>query len=122
MTAICRTTRSFSRMFTAENVSKLSAQSPAWRRNALPAATWPRAAVRLRASPAKTSGGNEAICLRARSTATSSGHGGCCSARRSRHVEGVHGSVTEDQLKHPVGLSPFGFTLVERRHGDLKQA
>ena len=56
-TAICRMTCSFSRMFTAEKVSKLSAQSPAWSRKALPAATWPSDAVRLRASPANTSGG-----------------------------------------------------------------
>jgi hypothetical protein len=50
-------TCSFSRMLTAEKVSKLSAQSPAWRRKARPSATRPRAAVRLRASPANTSGG-----------------------------------------------------------------
>ena len=35
-------TRSFSRMLTAEKSSKLSAQSPACSRKALPAATWPR--------------------------------------------------------------------------------
>ena len=34
-------TRSFSRMLSAENSSKLSAQSPACSRKALPAATWP---------------------------------------------------------------------------------
>ena len=56
-TAICRMTWSFSRMLTAEKSSKLSAQSPAWRRKALPAATRAREACRARASPAKTSGG-----------------------------------------------------------------
>ena len=45
-------------MPSAEKASKDSAQSPAWSRNARPSATWPRAAVRLRASPANTSGGS----------------------------------------------------------------
>ncbi len=56
-TAIWRMTRSFSRMLLAENSSKLSAQSPAWRRKALPAATWASDCCRDRASPANTSGG-----------------------------------------------------------------
>jgi hypothetical protein len=60
-------TRSFSRMLTAENSSKLSAQSPAWSKKALPAATWPSDACSERASPANTSGGIAPICFRARS-------------------------------------------------------
>src|SRR3546814_4202743 len=39
-TAICKMTRSFSRMLSAEKSSNDSAQSPACSRNALPAATW----------------------------------------------------------------------------------
>ena len=50
-------TRSFSRMLSAENSSNDSAQSPAWRRNALPAATSGSDACSDRASPANTSGG-----------------------------------------------------------------
>ncbi len=56
-TDICRMTRNFSRMLLALNSSKLSAQSPACSRKALPAATWPREACSERASPANTSGG-----------------------------------------------------------------
>ena len=56
-TAICRMTRSFSRMLSAENSSNDSAQSPAWSRNALPAATWASEDCSERASPANTSGG-----------------------------------------------------------------
>ena len=56
-TAIWRMTRSFSRMLSAENSSKDSAQSPAWSRNALPAATWASEDCSERASPANTSGG-----------------------------------------------------------------
>jgi hypothetical protein len=50
-------TRNFSRMLTAENSSKLSAQSPACNRNALPAATCASDACNERASPANTNGG-----------------------------------------------------------------
>ena len=64
-TAICRMTRSFSRMLSAENSSKLSAQSPAWSRKASPAATWASDACSERASPANTSGGKPASVLRA---------------------------------------------------------
>ena len=55
--AICRITRNFSRMLLAEKSSKLSAQSPAWSRKALPAATWASPFWSDRASPANTSGG-----------------------------------------------------------------
>ena len=50
-----------SRMLLGWNSAKLSAQSPPWSRNALPAATSARSAVSARASPAKTSGGKRAI-------------------------------------------------------------
>jgi len=56
-TAICSSTRKVSRMLSARNSAKLSAQSPPWSRKALPSATSPSASVSRRASPAKTSGG-----------------------------------------------------------------
>src|SRR5581483_12354349 len=81
----------------AEKSAKDSAQSPAWRRNALPAATSASPVRRLRASPANTSGGREANCFRARSRAASSGQSGCCAAGRSRQEEGVQLPVSTDQ-------------------------
>ena len=55
--AMLRKTQNVSRMLLALNSAKLSAQSPPCSRNALPSATSREAWVRLRASPAKTSGG-----------------------------------------------------------------
>ncbi len=60
-TAICSSTRKVSRMLSAPNSAKLSAQSPPWSRKARPSATSASRAVSARASPAKTSGGYEAI-------------------------------------------------------------
>jgi hypothetical protein len=57
-TAICNRTRKVSRMLSALNSAKLSAQSPPWSKKPRPSATSPKVAVRRRASPAKTSGGN----------------------------------------------------------------
>ena len=54
--AICRMTRSLSRMALAEK-SNDSAQSPAWRSTARPSATAASDCDSARASPAKTSGG-----------------------------------------------------------------
>jgi len=56
-TDICSSTRNVSRMLLAEKSTKLSAQSPPCSRKASPAATLASAALSLRASPAKTSGG-----------------------------------------------------------------
>ena len=56
-TAIWSTTRKVSRMLSGWNSAKLSAQSPPWSRKESPAATLASARFRLRASPAKTSGG-----------------------------------------------------------------
>ena len=67
---------------------KLSAQSPAWSRNARPSQTVANAAVSERASPAKTSGGIAFSSVRAASAAVSSGHAGWCPAVRARHEEG----------------------------------
>ena len=64
--AIWRMTRSFSRMLSAEKSSKLSAQSPAWSKNALPDATRPSSVCNERASPANTSGGSVADSAEAR--------------------------------------------------------
>jgi hypothetical protein len=55
--AMLRKTQNVSRILLALNSAKLSAQSPPCSRNALPSATAARLAKRLRASPAKTSGG-----------------------------------------------------------------
>ena len=57
-----------------------SAQSPAWSRKASPAATSASARCRLRASPAKTSGGRPDRVLRVCSRACGSGQSGCWSA------------------------------------------
>ena len=56
-TAICSSTRNVSRMMLAVKSVKPSAQSPPCKVKARPSATWPSAAFRRRASPAKTSGG-----------------------------------------------------------------
>ena len=108
-TAICRMMRSFSRMLSAENSSKLSAQSPAWSRKALPAATSASEARSERASPANTSGGNPASVFRALCSWSLSGHSGCCLAGRSCHDDGVHATVMPRAYKRrrsrrgPVG-------------------
>src|SRR5262249_3963263 len=67
-----------------------SAQSPAWSRNARPAATSASPPRTWRASPAKTSGGRVWRRCRTRSTAASSGHAGCWSASLSRQDDGDH--------------------------------
>ena len=77
-------------MLTAEKVSKLSAQSPAWRRKAWPAATWPRAAVRFGPRRRTRAAGRTAICLsgalerRPRRASRAAARPG-----RSRQVDGV---------------------------------
>src|SRR5437016_10422050 len=88
-------TLSLSRMLSAVKASNDSAQSPAWSRNALPSATSPSAAVRLRASPANTSGGRTASRLRTSSSRPPSGHSGCWPAGSARQLLGVQvGTVT----------------------------
>ena len=61
-TAICRIRRKVSRMLSARNSLKLSAQSPPCSRKASPLATWPSSVFSRRASPANTSGGSSAQC------------------------------------------------------------
>src|SRR5215212_11007469 len=82
-------TLSLSRMESAVNASKDSAQSPAWSTNARPAATSANVDVSWRTSPAKTSGGRVPSRLRTSSSAPSSGQSGCWAAGRARHVLGV---------------------------------
>ena len=56
-TAICSMTLKVSRMLSAENSAKLSAQSPPCKRKARPSATSASWVFSRRVSPAKTSGG-----------------------------------------------------------------
>src|SRR3984893_5700734 len=91
-TAICRNTRKKSRILLAPCSAKLSEQSPPCRRKASPAATRASAFFRLRASPAKTSGGNVASCASTSANALASGYSGICSTGLARQLSGVHRS------------------------------
>ena len=95
-TAICKMTLRRSRMESAENDSKDSAQSPACNRNALPSDTRPSSAVRRRDSPANTSGGNPRSCLRTESYSLASGQFGCCSAVLVRQESGDQETPEEE--------------------------
>ena len=72
-TAICRISLKVSRMLSAWNSLKLSAQSPPCSRKALPSATLPSSSFSRRASPAKTSGGMLRSWSSARASAAWSG-------------------------------------------------
>src|SRR4051794_7338566 len=102
-------TFSLSRMASAEKASKDSAQSPAWSRNASPLATLASSAVRLRASPANTSGGRAPSVLTVASSAPGSAHAGCWAAVRSRHDEGDQVASTDLHVAGPPahGAKPF---------------
>uniref|UniRef100_J3MTY5 Uncharacterized protein n=1 Tax=Oryza brachyantha TaxID=4533 RepID=J3MTY5_ORYBR len=89
-TDIWRRTRKVSRMLFALNSLKLSAQSPPWRRNARPPAASARRSSSLRASPAKTIGGNASTVRSTCSSSALSGYSGCCSAVRPRQLPTVH--------------------------------
>src|SRR3954453_3698133 len=93
-------TFSFSRRFGAEWSWKLSAQSPACRRNAFPAETWASRSRRLRASPAKTSGGWLVSSSTTARTASGSGQSGCCAAGNSRQERGDQ-AVVAMALRYP---------------------
>ena len=58
MIAICKITRNVSRILSAWNSEKLSAQSPPCSKKPLPSATSASELLRDLTSPAKTSGGN----------------------------------------------------------------
>src|ERR1700759_3905379 len=77
-------------MLLAPCSAKLSAQSPPCRRKDSPAAPRASAFFRLRASPAKTSGGNVASCASTSANAFASGYWGICSTGRVRQLSGVH--------------------------------
>src|ERR1700755_3598230 len=64
-------------MLLAPCSANLSAQSPPCSRKASPLATRPNAFFRLRASPAKTSGGNVASCASTSASAFVSVYTGC---------------------------------------------
>ena len=59
-TAICRSTRKESRILSAWKSAKASAQSPPWSMKAWPAQTSASRSLSVRASPAKTRGGQVA--------------------------------------------------------------
>src|SRR3954452_12438186 len=113
-------TFNLSRISLAENESNDSAQSPAWRRNASPRATRPRSAVRLRASPANTSGGSAPNCLSTRSSAASSGHSGCCSAWSSRQDDGDQVGDTGKSLTAAGSVRKARLRVEPSRHAELE--
>lgn len=60
-------------MLVALNSLKLSAQSPPWRRKALPTAASANLSSKFLASPAKTIGGKASMVLRTESSSPASG-------------------------------------------------
>src|SRR5262249_9618732 len=79
-------------MLLAPCSAKLSAQSPPCSRKASPAATRASAFVRLRASPANTSGGKLASCASTSPNAAMSGYAGTCSTGLVRQLSGLQRS------------------------------
>src|SRR5579872_5020218 len=106
-TAIWRNTRKKSRMLLAPCSAKLSAQSPPCNRKASPAVTLANAFFRLRASPAKTSGGNVASCASTSAKARASGYSGICFTGRERQLSGVQADVRDLDMTN---------SLSENRH------
>src|SRR3954447_24343755 len=80
---------SLSRMPLAENAPNASAQSPAWRTNALPSLARASDSVSERASPANTSGGTDESS--SVTSASDAGQSGCCATSWSRQEPGLHG-------------------------------
>ena len=85
-------TRSLSLMESAE-VSKDSAQSPAWSKNASPRETAASCFVRLRASPANTKGGNSESSPKTFCKELESGHIGCWLAVKLFHELGCQSEL-----------------------------
>src|SRR3954468_23205558 len=85
---------SLSRMALAENALNASAQSPAWRTNALPSLASASDSVSERASPANTSGGTLASSP-VTAAGVVAGHSGCCAAAGSRQERGLQGCSGE---------------------------
>src|SRR5438105_3262697 len=91
-------------MLLAPCSAKLSAQSPPCSRNASPAATRASDFLRLRASPAKTSGGKVASCFSVSSNAARSGYSGTCRIGFLRQPSGVQRSaIATSSLTPPHG-------------------
>ena len=86
-------------------VSKDSAQSPAWSRNASPRVIAASVSVRSRASPAKTSGGSSRISSSTASWTVSSGQTGCWRAGRSRHERGFQSGPEREGVPVRVSVS-----------------
>src|ERR1700751_3927019 len=80
-------------MLLAPCSAKLSAQSPPCSRKAPPLATRASARFRLRASPAKTSGGKVASCFSVSASAAGSGYSGTCRIGLLRQLSGVQRSA-----------------------------
>src|SRR4051812_35393940 len=79
-------------MLLAPCSAKLSEQSPPCSRKASPLATRASAFFRLRASPAKTSGGKVASWASTSANALASGYWGICCTGLARQLSGVHRS------------------------------
>ena len=112
-TDICRRTRKVSLMLLALNSLKLSAQSPPWRRNDRPTAASARRSSRVRASPAKTMGGNASTVRSTSSSSALSGYSGYSSAGRpppAPHRPPAGGlwrrAHSPDTEKRPAGARP----------------
>src|SRR5579864_7294288 len=73
----------------AENSWKVSAQSPACKTNACPAAARASSDLRFRADPAKISGGRASSSVITALSASWSGHSGCCFGASERHESRV---------------------------------
>src|SRR5579872_1976486 len=99
-------------MLLAPCSAKLSAQSPPCNRKASPAATRPSAFFKLRASPAKTSGGNVASCASTSANALASGYEGICSTGLVRQLSGVQRS---DMTLTPERKTATGGSIAEGR-------
>src|SRR5579864_4891652 len=94
-------------MLLAPCSAKLSAQSPPCRRKASPAATLANAFFRLRASPAKTSGGNVASCASTSAKARASGYWGICFSGRLRELSGVQADVRDLDMTNSLSENRY---------------
>src|SRR5579872_701224 len=94
-------------MLLAPCSAKLSAQSPPCRRKASPAATLANAFFRLRASPAKTSGGNVASCASTSAKARASGYSGICFSGRLRQLSGVQADVRDLDMTNSLSENRY---------------
>src|SRR5580692_1746390 len=100
--AMLRKTQNVSRMLFAENSVKLSAQSPPCNRKALPSDTRASAEVRLRASPANTSGGWVRSRASTAAKAAASGYSGTWRIGICRQLDGLQGWATAHSLSLPA--------------------